>query len=247
MGASKLKIIYKDESFFIINKEAGWHSCALDKNTANEETLSSLVLEELGPKNPYLKEAKDAGLLQRLDYFSSGCLVGAFSKEAASYFKELLKKEELEKTYLVVCEGLLKEACEINFSIGHSNRRSKKVKVYSRRTTKKDRALSASSKLIPLARNTGLNLSLVSVSAKLARRHQVRAHSAYLGFPLLGDDLYGAERSFQDLSGLKRKFFLHAHTLDFTHFSKNTRIRAEAKVTKEERIFLNRLFPDFKI
>jgi 23S rRNA pseudouridine1911/1915/1917 synthase len=236
----QLQIIYTDDYFCAINKPANLHSCSISDDS--ETTLSKIIMLELADDCPYLKTAKDAGLLQRLDYSSSGCIILAKSSEAQKSFKDLLLNEALKKKYLVICEGQLEQPVELDLPIGNPNRGAKKVRVYTHQVRKKDRSLPAFSKLRPLAYNSEINLSLIEVEANLARRHQVRAHCSHLGLPLIGDSLYGAQKSLKELFNLNRDFLLHAQRLSFTHPFKKTKMELKADLELNELNLIKELF-----
>jgi len=110
--------------------------------------------------------------------------------------------------------------------IGSPYRRGKRVHIYQDDTRAPKRSLRGETRFRLLRSNSKLKISLVEATAKEARRHQIRAHAAALGFPLLGDSLYGAKNSLGGtpldntpltLLSAERSFFLHASYLSFPH------------------------------
>jgi len=219
-------ILYEDEELFIISKPAGLHSVMLKKS--ENISLAELLLNN----NPFLAEVsnktEDAGLLQRLDYDTSGCILGAKNKSAWDALFNALKNGQIQKTYLAISEGIFKENTELRTFIGEKGRHSHKVQII--RTPHQKRILEAFSIFSPLSNNKDLNLSLILASAPTARRHQIRAHLAYLGFPLLGDTLYGAMNSYYFS---KRGFFLHANQLTLNHPSSKKILSINSEPEKE--------------
>jgi 23S rRNA pseudouridine1911/1915/1917 synthase len=82
---------------------------------------------------------------------------------------------------------------------------------------------------MPIEFFSELRATLAKVEAHTARRHQVRAHAAHLGHPLIGDSLYGSKRNLEPLAnGALPAFILHAETLSFFHPELRKQIVVEA-------------------
>ncbi len=235
---SALKFLYSDDALFVLDKPAGLHSVDLPKSKGN--SLASLLLAEQPELAQVSQKAEDAGLVQRLDFDTSGCILGARNASCWNILFQELKILSIAKTYLVLLEGRLSDQTFRSF-LGNKKASSKKVKNYISKPPTGVRALAGETTFKTLAYNSELNISLVKASASLARRHQIRAHSSYLKAPLLGDELYGSERKLQDLLPDlgNRGFFLHAQTLSFTHPMTNKAMTIEAPTPEA----LNGLFP----
>jgi 23S rRNA pseudouridine1911/1915/1917 synthase len=83
--------------------------------------------------------------------------------------------------------------------------------------------LPASTSITPVRYADSIMATLATVKASPARRHQVRAHCAYKGFPLVGDSLYGAKTNLQNFfPEISAQFFLFAHFLRFRHPTSGT-------------------------
>lgn len=208
---SKLEIVYQDDWLFVINKPAQLHSVNLP-NSSNQ-SLAALIIEQFPEQESVALKIEDGGLVQRLDFETSGLILCARNREVWNQLYAMLKSGEINKTYWGVLEGEFPKQASLDNYIGAKGRNSKKVKVF---TKKVERSLQAKSEFKLLKYFRKENLSLVEVKANSAKRHQVRAHAAFLGFPFLGDDLYGAKREGTEYK-LGSKFYLHARALEFLH------------------------------
>jgi 23S rRNA pseudouridine1911/1915/1917 synthase len=202
-------ILYEDDDLYVIDKPAGIHSVMLEGGGIS---IAELLLEQNPALAKISKNPNDAGLVQRLDLDTSGCLLAAKNKNTWEKLFLMLKNGEIKKSYLAVVEGIFAEPQVVESFIAPRSRHSKKVQVLRK---EKPRSLSAYSEFFPKEINQEQQISLVEGHAPTARRHQIRAHLAYLGFPLVGDVLYGSKRTLPN--DFKRSFFLHAATLSFKH------------------------------
>ncbi|MBN8547692.1 MAG: RluA family pseudouridine synthase [Deltaproteobacteria bacterium] len=232
--SSLFAVLYEDEDCFVLNKPSGIHSVSLPKD--DKVTLASQLLKTHPPLAKASPKASDGGLLQRLDFETSGVILGAKSPEAWSKLHSALGAGQIEKSYLALVDGAFPQQLALDTWIGAPNRRAKKVKVFSEKPRQKDRALPASSRLSLVQYHASMDLSVIEVFAPTARRHQVRAHAAFSGHPLRGDSLYGSERELQTLSQnlalpesqAAPQFLLHAEKISFSHPRTGQRIKVQA-------------------
>ncbi|NDC38317.1 MAG: hypothetical protein EBZ48_09730 [Proteobacteria bacterium] len=224
------EVIFDDGELFAVCKPAGVHS-VMQRSSRAPSIAQALIRAQ-----PELASAaptpEDGGLINRLDGDTSGILLGAKSKESWGRFSELLKSGGIEKRYLVILEGRLMRPCSISGWIGSPYRRGSKVRVYTSPPSSSVRALPAHTEVSPLHFDTVSNTTYAVVHCPVARRHQVRAHCAALGYPLLGDTLYGAARRLHQVAPReeRREFFLHAGWVQFNHPRTQEQILLEAPV-----------------
>jgi len=196
-----MNIIYQDKNLLVIDKPSGI--------SADRELMMSLVKEF-----PELKKTGSFpryGLIHRLDKDTSGILLIAKDNESLSFFQKQFKQRKVEKKYLALVAGDIKEKQGVIKTLIGRDRNGIKQRTY----------LSAG----PEAKKTGprlaetfwkkikqyKNYTLVEAMPKTGRKHQVRVHLAHIGFPIIGDKLY----SFKNQTipkGLNRQF-LHASEL----------------------------------
>jgi 23S rRNA pseudouridine1911/1915/1917 synthase len=210
-----LTYLYNDGDIFAVYKPAGMHSVQLPKGGGRA------VADELLNAHPSLSQASkqpgDAGLIHRLDENTSGVLIGATTRETWEKLFEGLLAGAVHKTYALIVEGHFTGSSAITSWLGSPHRGAKKVKVYEKQPAEWARALEGTTRYSSQRYLSDHNATIALAVASPARRHQVRAHAAHLGFPLVGDSLYGSKRALTDMTPEPREFFLHALKVTFRH------------------------------
>lgn len=193
------KVLKSFESFLVINKLPDCHSVP-------QKNSSESIVTELLKQFPYLVEVnKEAGLLQRLDYETSGIMLVAKNKSCFDFLKEQIKTHQMEKTYSLIVDGIFAKEIAVNNYLGSRYKGSKKVSISK---TPKKGFLEAQTTFSPIKILLDSNQSLLQAVTNTGRRHQIRVQAAHLGFPLTGDKLYGSQ--------IAGKFMLHAEKIKLT-------------------------------
>ena len=222
---SSLDIIYEDDFIIALNKPPCTHSVI---QKGSEESLALDLSRYLpGAASISLKE-EDSGLVQRLDFMTSGVILGAKTREAWLRLKGMSDKSLIKKTYLTLVEGRFPSELTVESLLGSANRSSKKVRVYPPSSRNK-RTFPASTRYQLLKYFPDEDSSAVNVTLYLGRRHQVRVHAASSGHPISGDTLYGSRRSLEGESG-SPAFLLHARCLSLQHPFTSAQIELKAPV-----------------
>ena len=227
-----LLVIYEDSEIVAINKPSGIHS-AIVKGSEQPSVAQMLAARDEKMSAASLKP-EDAGLVNRLDYETSGVLLAAKSKTIWLKFRENLEAKDARKTYLTILEGQAPQNQEVRNYIGSRHRHSKKVSIF-QDLPAGGRALLAASSFELLEYWAEKNLSLVKVNLGSGRRHQIRAHAASIGCALLGDSLYGSTRQTNELAGdapefLLPGFLLHAESVEFRHPGNSKTLKITAPI-----------------
>ena len=144
----------------------------------------------------------EAGLVHRLDAETSGLLVAARSEADRQALRFLWKWRRVDKEYLALVHGAVSRSFTVLLAIGHHPKSA-------RRMVLSPGGMSAESRVRPLCR--GKNWSLVAVSLREGRRHQIRVHLAESGYAVAGDPLYGNGPAKDSVPRL----MLHASRLGF--------------------------------
>jgi 23S rRNA pseudouridine1911/1915/1917 synthase len=202
-------ILYEDEQVAVVNKPAGMlvHRAAA---TGDEPTLADWVLRAW-PGTATVGDAPQIrpGIVHRLDRDTSGVMVIAKTRVAFEALKRQFQERAVHKTYLAVVRGVPKEPTgTIAKPIGIVDgtvRRS----VHAKKFVKSAETFYRLLKTMKLP--DGSVRSLLSVEPRTGRTHQIRVHLASIGCPLVGDRLYGKERSVAAREPLR----LHAFALTF--------------------------------
>lgn len=204
-----LKIIAEDDTLLVIDKPPGmpvWLE-GLSKDS-QQDTVASLLLgqypelEKLGEQNRY-------GVVHRLDKDTSGVLLVARTKDVFDFLQQQFQAYKIEKRYLCLVEGnLKKERGVIETLLGRSpaDRRKQKAYPLSEKGQGRREAITEWKVLKSFE-----DYTLLEVTPKTGRKHQIRAHMASLGHPVAGDKLYGFKNQ-RVPRGLERHF-LHASWL----------------------------------
>ncbi len=216
----KVEIIYQDEDLAVVNKPALLHSVA---QAGSPQALSA----KLGALAGVFLENPDEALLQRLDYETSGAVLVAKTLAAQKALREQFNDHQISKEYLILCEGTSKIKIHSEVYLGSRYRGSKKVSVTEK---PQPRFLQAATDFQSEQFLPEKNLVLLRARTSTGRRHQVRAQAAHLGFPLVGDQLYGSKLELGPiLPELELPpFILHAQKISFCHPRTNKQISLTA-------------------
>lgn len=185
----KLEIVYEDEYFAVINKPAGIPVSGNQFRTIQNALIGNIKSSE---EQDALRWPKP---VHRLDSPTSGLLIIAKTASALVKLGQQFERKEIQKKYCAVVIGKTPEIGTIDFEIDGL----KSSTAYKLIQT------------VPSLRNE--HLSLVELSPKTGRTHQLRIHLSKLGFPILGDKLYGKKGEIFQGKGL----FLSAVELKFVH------------------------------
>lgn len=197
--SEELRLVHVDDDLAVVDKPAG-----LVVHAAPSHQGATLV-DELGELLGGGEDPERPGIVHRLDKGTSGLLVVARNDAAHAALQEQVQRREVERVYLALSRGrLASRTGTIDAPIGRASRQRHRMAV----SGAAQREARTHFEVIELlAAETYLEARL-----ETGRTHQIRAHFAAIGHPLVGDATYGGERKY----GLERQF-LHAHRLAFTH------------------------------
>ena len=204
----KLDIVYEDENIILIDKKPGIivHQ---DKSYHFDSLVARVqhYLYNKGEYNPKEEKAFAPALANRIDRNTGGIVIAAKNAESLRVLNAKIKTRELEKYYLCLLHGKPKKDCDILHDYLIKNEAQNKVKVFSKQ-------VDGSKEIITKYEILDFNgkYSLAEVELLTGRTHQIRAHMAYIGHPLVGDTKYGKNRKapdnikYQALYSYKLKF-----------------------------------------
>jgi 23S rRNA pseudouridine1911/1915/1917 synthase len=236
-----LDIVYEDDDISVINKPAAMMvhagSGATD-DARNRGTLVNALLSHYrhlsttgGPLRP--------GIVHRLDKQTSGLIVVARNDAAHQKLSEMFSRRQVHKTYLALVHGEVKhDRGTISAAIARDAVR--RTRMTTRREAGGRAAVSHYTVLERIPSRFGA-FTLLSVRIETGRTHQIRVHLSSIGYPIVGDTLYGAPARIVAGSAARRKKsdpepeaisldrnFLHAAELEFAHPRTGKRLHMKA-------------------
>ena len=209
----EFKVLYEDKNILVVNKPAG----LLVHGDANENinTLSHQVLSYLKNKGELETDRESTfmpGPVHRLDRNTSGIVIFGKTLNALQDLNEMMKKRHhIEKTYMTICAGKLKEKQEL---IGYVKKIDNEDRV---QFVKKDDPDALLMKTIVEPIRNNQKFSLVKVHLVTGRMHQIRIHLASINHPVIGDRKYGdfhLNKVLKQEYGLNNQL-LHAYKICF--------------------------------
>lgn len=197
-----IEIVYEDDSLLVVNKPKGMvvHPAAGNP----DGTLVNALLYHCKGRLSSINGVVRPGIVHRIDKLTSGLLMVAKTDKAHNSLAEQIKSHSFTREYNAICVGRFKDKSgKIDEPIGRSKFDRKKMCVTYQNSKE---AVTHYEVLEELGQ-----YSLVRFRLETGRTHQIRVHSAFIGHPVLGDEVYG--KPYKGLEGQ----CLHAKKLGFVH------------------------------
>lgn len=211
-GASKsIDIIYEDDNIVLMNKKTGLLCHPDDREYV--DTLITRLKRYLYDKGEYIPDDENSftpSLVNRIDRNTGGIVIAAKNAESLRILNAQMKKRNMRKFYLCVVHGIPEKESALLEGYLSKDEKNNIVKV-TRKETPGSKEIKTKYKVI--SKDEKNKLSLVEVELLTGRTHQIRAHFASIGHPLLGDGKYGSNKLNKDW-GYKKQF-LYSYKLIF--------------------------------
>ena len=225
----EFEVIFEDDSLIVINKPSGL--IVHPGSGVKEGTL----VNGLAARFPDLQMLDDSirlGLVHRLDKGTSGLVLVARTQEALTDLKSQMQEREIRRQYLAISAGHIKsDKGIVDAPLGRDPKNPLK------RAVLQDGKHAKTHYQVEQRLSEPFKVSILTCQLETGRTHQIRVHLAAIGFPVVGDELYGGRKSFN----LNNRLALHAEKISFRHPKKNHNMEFEAPFP-EDFLLLRRLF-----
>lgn len=193
-----LPVVYEDDDCAVINKPVGILSHS--KGAFNPEaTVATWLRDRLKPE--LATSGNRDGIVHRLDRATSGVMICAKTQAALTHLQKQFSQRKAKKTYIAIVSGddIEPRQAVIDMPIERNPKRPQTFRVGRQ-------GKPAVTEYLVLDQKD--DLSLLELKPTTGRTHQLRVHLRHLGYPILGDVLYGGQPA--------SRLFLHARTLEIT-------------------------------
>ena len=226
-----IDILYEDKDVIVVNKAQGMVVHPAPGNY-NGTLVNALLFhcKDLSSINGVIRP----GIVHRIDKDTSGVLVIAKNDETHNKLSEQLKDHSMKREYCALVEGRLKnEKGTIDKPLARNKRDRLKIGIV-------EGGKKAVTHYEVIERYNGY--TLIKCMLETGRTHQIRVHMASIGFPLIGDPLYGFKKQRFKLNGQ----LLHAKTLGFIHPTQNTYVEFTTELPEYFKVIIDKLRNELK-
>ena len=230
-----IPILYEDNDIIVVNKPKGMVVHPANGNL--DGTLVNAVMAICKDSLSGIGGEIRPGIVHRLDKDTSGVIIVAKNDKAHINLSEQIKNHQVEKTYIALVRGVVKEnQATIDMPISRSTKDRKKMAV-------NKNGKRAVTHFIVLKRFPKDNCTLLQVKIETGRTHQIRVHMAEIGHPLIGDTVYSSGKNLWGIEGQ----CLHAKSLKFKHPITEKEMYIEAPLPEYFLNLINKLEENEKI
>ncbi len=221
LGKFNIETVYEDENILVVNKPAG---ISVTENNSNSKTLTSILKHQFG---------NNIQPCHRIDRNTKGLVLFAKNKATLDILLNKFKNKEIEKHYIAKIYGIPKKEHDILQSYLFKD--SKKSLVYISDTPKKDYQKIVTEYTL-IKKDEKNNYALLDINLHTGKTHQIRAHLAHIGFPIIGDGKYGINKINKKFGVKTQELYSYSLKFNFTtdsgilNYLKNKEIKLKISV-----------------
>ncbi len=222
----EVAILYEDAAIVALDKPAGIPSHALDP--ADTVSVANFLLARYPETAQVGRTPLEPGVVHRLDTGTSGVLLVARTPAAYTELRRQFAERRIRKEYRALVHGAVLEPGEVRAPLAHDRHNRRKMRVVSPASD----GWAAITRFRPIERSGAFTLLAVEIPTGVT--HQIRVHLASIGFPVVGDRLYGPTPT----GSTPGRQLLHAYRIEFTHPSDRRPMVVSSRLPPDVRRFL---------
>ena len=188
-----LVVLYVDDQLVVVDKAAGQATHPLRPHERG--TVANAIVARYPECASASKDTREGGVTHRLDTDTTGILVAARTPAAWTALREAFAQQHVIKTYEALVVGNPPDRGEIRAPLVSRGKKVRALRPGEEWTDLADKTPARDARTDFEVLTRGANVALVRATAQTGRMHQIRAHLAHLGHPLVGDTLYGGPPS----------------------------------------------------
>ncbi len=194
--APKISVIYEDENIILVDKKPG--ISVHEDEHSDKNTLITHIQAYLYQKGEYKPEDEQSfapALCNRIDRNTGGIVIAAKNAEALRIMNLKIKNRETDKFYLAAVHGIPKPESATLSGYLIKDEKTNTVKIYDRNPPRGAKTVKTKYRVIARTKEA----ALLEVELLTGRTHQIRAHMAHIGHPLIGDGKYGINKKDREM------------------------------------------------
>ncbi len=234
-------IVYEDENILLIDKKAGISVHEDETNDKNNLIMQIWAyLYKKGEYSPKDEQSFSPALCNRIDRNTGGIVIAAKNAQALRIMNEKIKNRELSKFYLCAVHGTPSPDKAVIEAYLLKNEDENSVRIFDKNPPKNAKKIITGYKTL----SSKNGISLLEVELFTGRTHQIRAHMAHIGHPLLGDGKYAKNKDDRKIGYKYQALYSYKLRFEFTSDGEELEYLngKEFAIKKDEIYFVRELF-----
>lgn len=233
------KILHEDRGLMVLAKPAGWVTNDSD-STKDRSTIQGWLGQNFKFETIGIREYRN-GIVHRLDKETSGVLLIAKTKTIFEALQAQFKSREVQKKYMALVHGVLEpKEGKVEISVGRLPWKRDRFGVLPGGRDSITEYKSMSNYKLPM---TNESFTLVELSPKTGRTHQIRIHMKFLMHPIVSDEFYAGRKTARQDRLWCPRLFLHAFWISFVHPDTGKRVEFKSDLPADLQTSLDTLDP----